>query len=117
MEHRVCNNPTCRRPLTGGRSNRRYCNGRCRVEAHRHRHHLEVLEELEPRPETEPMTIGEAERILTELARHGSVRAAELMLRRLEAVPPEPVANDPLAELDELRARREREIAARGARA
>jgi hypothetical protein len=84
------------------------------VEAHRHRP-LEAAAHSEPETKPEPMTIGEAEQILTELARRGSVRAAELMLRRLEANPEPGTAMDDFAEVDEIRRRRERDLAARGA--
>jgi hypothetical protein len=62
------------------------------------------------------MTIGEAEQILTELARRGSVRAAELMLRRLEANPEAATSeHDPFGEVDQIRRQRERHLAERGA--
>jgi hypothetical protein len=59
------------------------------------------------------MDIAEAEAILTELARNGSVIAAELMLRRLEAAPPEPgaVTADPFREADLLYLRNKQRMA------
>lgn len=104
----------CDAVLVGGRADRRYCDANCRQAARRARNRQEltplaglaVEADRQPAPHAQPLSEADLVELLEVQAKRGSVRAVELLLRRVSRMTPTVDDGDPFRELDEIAAGR-----------